>query len=305
MNQKVIKIQASDKHDIFLRCWSPVEREPVLSVHLLHGMSEHSGRYEYLAKKLVEKGAAVYAHDHRGHGESSAIKDLGHFGDKDGWKLVIDDVKTVNKYIADKRSLPIVLIGHSMGSFIALQYGILYGSTLAKLVLSAPTWVPGFMIRAGRFIPALETLRQGSRGKSLLVHAATFGSYNRGFKPLKTSFDWLSRDPDQVAKYINDPKCGFLCTNRLWLDLLGGFAQIFNVISYKNIPSLLPIYILGGDKDPISRGGALKKLETHLLEGGVKDVSCTIYKDCRHEVFNEINRDEIIEDMTQWIFQSP
>ena len=137
-----------------------------------------------------------------------------------------------------------------------------------------------------------------------MIDFLSFGSFNKAFKPNRTAFDWLSRDPVEVDNYINDPLCGFRCTNQLWIDLLGGLQQISKVSNLAQIDPGLPILVMGGDRDPVSEGKRLKHLAHALCEAGCQDVQLTLYPQARHEVFNETNRDEVTADLLTWLDQA-
>ena len=137
-----------------------------------------------------------------------------------------------------------------------------------------------------------------------MIDFLSFGSFNKAFKPNRTKFDWLSRDPVEVDNYINDPLCGFRCTNQLWIDLLGGLQQISKVSNLAQIDPGLPILVMGGDCDPVSEGKRLKDLAHALREAGCQDVQLTLYPQARHEVFNETNRDEVTADLLTWLDQA-
>lgn len=292
-------IQVSDGASVSYRCW--YAEQPQAFIHILHGMSEHSGRYSELAKYLVNSGFQVYAHDHRGHGETAAIKDLGNWPDN-GWSRVLADVGEVNQMIHNVAGeAPVFLVGHSMGSFIALGYAIQKSETISKLVLSGSSFVNPAVAYLAKTIPKVEAVRMGPEGKSFLVHAMSFGSYNRKFQPTRTAFDWLTREPHFVEEYIADVKCGFMCSNKLWLELLGGMAEIFSSDSQKNIRADLPVYILGGALDPVGGSSGLSKLAESLTKSGLERVDLRLYPEGRHEMFNETNRTEVYEDLVQWL----
>lgn len=137
-----------------------------------------------------------------------------------------------------------------------------------------------------------------------MIDFLSFGSFNKAFKPNRTAFDWLSRDPLEVDKYINDPLCGFRCTNQLWIDLLGGLQQISKASNLAQIDPGLPIMIMGGECDPVSEGKRLKSLAHALREAGCQNLQLNIYPQARHEVFNETNRDDVTADVLKWLDQA-
>lgn len=298
-----------DNHKVFVRQWSPdsATHSPRAIIHILHGMAEHCTRYEPIAERLVDDGYVVFAHDHRGHGRSIPQGGLvGHYADQNGWPLVIADTRQVNEHIRQQYpNTPIIIIGHSMGSFITQGYLIQHGRTVDAVVLSGSAQNTPMTIRSARMLAHLEKLRTGPKGRSNLIDMATFASFNRQVvKSPRTGSDWLSRDPQEVDKYVDDPLCGFLCTNQLWLDLTSGLEQISRQRNIRNIPASLPFLLISGERDPVSFDSnhhGIERLAEHLRSGGIREVSVKLYEDARHEIFNEINRHEVIDNLLEWL----
>ena len=152
---------------------------------------------------------------------------LGHFADQGGWGKVVGDLASLNHHIRQQHpELPIFLLGHSMGSYISMAYLLHHSCSLQGAILSGSNYQPQALYRIARLIARFERWRQGPLGKSALIDFLSFGSFNKAFKPNRTAFDWLSRDPQEVDRYVADPLCGFRCSNQLWMDLLGGLADI-------------------------------------------------------------------------------
>lgn len=295
-----IVVKASDGINIAVYHW-PCAKESIGVVHIVHGMSEHALRYDWLAQQLNNAGYHVYAHDHRGHGNTKPAV-LGHYADDNGWFHVVDDVLQVNTMIKQKHALPITLLAHSMGSFIAQAFAIKHHQQIDNLVLSASNYQNPTLYKAAKVVAKLEQMRQGSKGQSKLLNFLTFGSFNKDFKPNRTDFDWLSREPEQVDIYINDPLCGFICTNQTWIQLFSGLITISNVNNLAIIPADLPIYILGGDLDPVGlKGKGLKALHKALQDSGHNNVTLKLYAEGRHEMFNESNKQEVVNDLQDWL----
>jgi alpha-beta hydrolase superfamily lysophospholipase len=248
----------------------------------------------------------VYANDHRGHGRTvKSAGDLGFFAERDGWLKCVDDLWQINRHIAVKHSgLPIVLLGHSMGSTMAEQFigDPDRGHALAGVVLSGANGKPSFMAKLGRAIVLAERARLGPRGKSKLVQSLTFDAFNKSFAPTRTTFDWLSRDPAEVDKYVADPLCGFPATVQLWLDLLGGWAAVSRPAHRSHVPKALPLYLIAGERDSVS--GNTRQLEPWMAEyraAGFVNLAHKFYPGARHELFNETNRDEVTSDLIGWL----
>ena len=251
MQSKHFTISRPDGHAIFTRLWRP-DAAPRAAVQIVHGLAEHSARYARLAEALTLQGFAVYAHDHRGHGPNCSAADLGFFAERDGWRKLLDDIDAVAARIgADLPGLPRVFLGHSMGSFLGQTYVAERGALLAAAVLSGTSGPPPAILPIGERIVAFERWRLGPRGKSALVQALLFGEQNKPFRPARTPYDWLSRDPDEVDKYIADPLCGFALTNQLAADLVGALGRLASPQLAALIPKTLPIYVFSGARDPV------------------------------------------------------
>ncbi len=287
---------------IFVRRWLP-DDVPRAVVQIAHGMAEHSGRYERLAQALTEAGFAVYADDHRGHGQTALRPaDLGHFANHKGWEKTVDDLWHLTLRIALAHpGRPIVLLGHSMGAFLAQDYIARHGDALAGVALSGASGRPPPLIGLGRLIARAERLRHGKRGRSRLLERLSFGGFNKAFAPARTPFDWLSREGDEVDRYIADPLCGFRCTTGFWLDLLAALPRIAGPAHLARVPKDLPVLILAGALDPV--GGATKgprQLVAAYKHQGLQHVEHKFYDGGRHEIFNDTNRLEATADFIAW-----
>ncbi|MDW3711794.1 MULTISPECIES: alpha/beta hydrolase [unclassified Pseudomonas] len=294
-------LTASDGASLHVNRWSG-DAPPRAVVMVAHGMAEHGGRYARLGQALVAAGLELYVHDQRGHGRTAQHGILGLYAEHDGWNKVVGDLASLNHHIRQQHpQSPIVLLGHSMGSYIGQAYLMQHSCSLQGAILSGSNYQPVGLYRAAAVVARLERWRQGPNGRSALIEFLSFGSFNKAFKPNRTAFDWLSRDPDEVDKYVNDPLCGFRCTNQLWLDLLGGLQTITPVKNLAQIDPDLPLLVVGGARDPVSDGRRLEDLARALGEAGVKDVQLKIYPDARHELLNETNRDEVTAHLLDWL----
>jgi alpha-beta hydrolase superfamily lysophospholipase len=291
-------IARPDGHAVFTRVWRP-DGAPRAVVQIVHGLAEHSARYARLAETLTEAGFAAYAHDHRGHGPNCKPDDLGFFAERNGWRLLLDDIDAVAARIAaDYLSVPRAFLGHSMGSFLGQRYIAERGDSLAAAVLSGTAGPPPAILGLGKQVIAFERWRLGPRGKSPLVQALLFGEQNKPFRPARTPYDWLSRDEAEVDKYVADPLCGFPLTTGLAADLVAALADLASPQLAARVPKDLPIYIFSGSRDPV--GVKLDRLIDVYRAAGL-DVRATIYPDARHETLNETNRDEVTRDLVAWL----
>ena len=295
----------TDKHSIPVYHWEPVEAAKAI-IHISHGMAEHGARYHGLAEQLTAQGYIVYSHDHRGHGatinDSENDSPQGHFADQGGWNSVVLDLKMVADHIHTQHaSLPCFLLGHSMGSYILQSYLSRYNPTISGTILSGSNYVAKPLLILGRLVAKIETLHQGRMGYSPVIHQLTFAGYNNNFKPNTTEFDWLSRNPESVKRYVTDPLCGFRCSNQLWYDLFGGLQEICSEHRLKKISGQLPVLILGGDQDPVSAPNGLERLHKAFIRSGHSNTTLLLYPDARHELFHETNSPEVIDQLCTWL----
>ncbi len=269
-------------------------------VLIAHGMAEHAGRYARFAAALNQAGLAAYAFDHRGHGHSApSAAGLGHFADRDGWNRAVADLAAAGEVARQRHpGLPLLLFGHSMGSFMAQQFLYEYGERLAGCVLCASNGKPPPIAALGRLITRLERLRLGRRGISLFIHQMSFGAFNKRFEPARTAFDWLSRDPAEVDRYVADPFCGFPIDVQAWVDFLDGLDAMARPANQARIPKALPVFVIAGTHDPVSGGGkGLRQLLAAYAAAGLSRVESRFYENARHELLNETNRDAVTADI--------
>lgn len=283
--------------------WEPTG-SPLGVIHIAHGLAEHAGRYARTAKSLNSSGYIVYAHDMRGHGKSAQSQDdLGFLAEENGWERVVSDVAEMIATEAETHAdLPVILLGHSMGSYLAQQMMFEHPNLLQAVILSAPNGKPTMLAKAGRAIARAERLRLGKRGRSQLINSLTFGKFNEEFAPVETPFDWLSRDSAEVKLYFNDARCGFISTTQLWVDFLDGVSTLAQPTQKRKIPTTLPVYIVAGSRDPVcAYGKGAEALVEEYKEAGLRDVTFKLYPEARHELLNETNRYEVINDLVNWL----
>ena len=290
---------AADGHEIHTQLWAP-EGQSSCVIQILHGLGEHSDRYARFAAMAVERGIAVCIHDHRGHGKHA--DELGHFAGDLGWQQLVSDSEAVNDLVRQKfAGTPVILLGHSMGSYVAQTFAMQYGSRLSGLILSASTWPSRLQLAPAKLLAHIEALRLGTRGKSALLDKLGFGNFNKPFKPARTELDWLSRDEAEVDKYVSDPLCGGPYSCGLWLGLIGGLFDLASDTAISRVPLDLPILISGGESDPVGGDKGMTRLAMHYAQTSHQRIKVKIYADGRHEMLNETNRDEVTADWLDWV----
>lgn len=312
-----------DGTQLFLRRWKTDAAAPRAILHIIHGMAEHSQRYHRLAGRLGQEGIEVWAADQRGHGKTSANKQnhpglgglLGHCSDKDGFSRVCTDIDTLNRAIMKEYpGVPVFLLGHSWGSFIAQKYiedfegqpgaGGEEPVTLAGCILSGTRGPDGIKIKMGAPLMAFLAFIIGERRGSRIARALADGSYNKSFRPNRTNFDWLSRDQKEVDAYLNDPFCGKLCSVGFYRDMAQALKRIHQSEKMEKIRKELPIYMFSGSADPVGNmGESLAALAVAYRHLNIKDLETVLYPDARHEPLNETNREEVQESLLSWILR--
>ena len=297
------KFSGCDGLQIHCHNWMPRQATKAV-VQIAHGMAEHGARYERLAGKLTDAGLAVYANDHRGHGLSiQQGRTPGHMADDDGWNKAVEDINLLNQEIRQRHpGLPVILLGHSMGSFLAQSYLGKYARNISAVALSATNGPPGALGAIGQLITRLEKLRLGADGHSPIMAGMTFKAFNKAFAPNRTAFDWLSRDEAEVDKYVADPLCGFECSVATWIGMLDALTHIASNRALAAMDKAKPIYVISGTDDPVGENGkGVKRLLAAYQKHGFTNVTSKLYDKARHEIFNETNRDEVTEDFISWV----
>ena len=281
--------------------YQPAETPARGIVVVSHGLAEHSKRYRDFAGAMAGHGFHVYAHDHRGHGETAAADaPIGRFARRDGARRVIEDVKAVRDMaVAAHPGLPVLLFGHSMGGLIALNAAIEYPGDFAALAVWNSNFNPGLAGRAAQAILLAERALKGSDVPSGLLPKLTFAAWGKSIPGHRTPFDWLSHDPAIVDAYIADPLCGFDASVSLWLDL---FELTFRAPKLaRRLPKDFPIHLVGGAEDPATNGGReILWLADRLKRLGFTDVSVKIWPATRHETLNTTVRAEASAELAEW-----
>jgi len=273
-------------------------------VHITHGMAEHSFRYSRFASRLIDAGFAVFTHDMRGHGQTTADDSpQGVFAKSDGLNTVLEDQKEIINLIKKRiPNRPVICFGHSLGSIINLNFALKYPNQVHGLACWNSGIETGLLPKFSRIILAIEGFFRNQNLPSLIAWKLSFEAWNSKFKPNRTKSDWLSRDENEVDLYVADPHCGFEVSISMWRDVLEGVFYAGNQKNLKKLPKKLPVHIIGGAEDPCTLNGSdMKKLAIKLQNIGLSDVTCNILKGTRHESLNEVNRDQTTEQFIKWL----
>lgn len=288
--------------DIFARSWSPENGEIKAVVQLVHGMAEHGERYEEMAGYLCEQGYAFIINDHAGHGRSVKSKDdLGYFnGDKNKAGIgFVEDAHTLTQLAKKEFGKPVIIMGHSMGSFVTRHYITKYPNDVEGAIICG-TSGPNPAAGAGILVASLIEKIKGPKFKSEFINGLAFGAYNKRCEK-RTAFDWLSVNKENIDKYIADDFCGFLFT-------LSGYKNLFEVLqfistenAFKATPKDLPMYLIAGTEDPVGMyGKGVRTVYDKFKETGHTNVAIKLYEGLRHEIHNEDERFTVYADIAAW-----
>ncbi len=299
MKYDVEKITMSDGNENFFHHWLP-DNEIDFVLVLSHGMTEYAFRYNDFGTFLAQNNIAMYAEDHRGHGKTAELAEqtgsgkFGYLADKDGFFRVVDDIKEEVERVKQLHpGKKVVLFGHSFGSFIAQCYIEKYGSTVDAAVICGSAG-PRLEVLFGRLLTSLAKKVSGARNVSRFVEKAVFSSGYNG--------NWLTRDVEIAQKTVKDPWCTFHCTTGFYADMLAGLCFIHSKKNMQKIPAGLPVFLIAGTDDPVgSYGKTVTKLFNIYQSNGMKSVAIKLYDGAKHELLNEINRDEVKADVLSWM----
>jgi alpha-beta hydrolase superfamily lysophospholipase len=303
---RTFKLIGNDQLELHGIAWDEIE-SPKAIVQLSHGMAEHILRYDAFASFLNEHGFIVYGHNHRGHGDSvKTTDDLGYLSASDGWNKLVDDLHTVTLHIKkEKPELPLFIFGHSMGSFALRHYLSKFGTDIDGAIICGTGNNSSLLNHVALKVAKWEQEFKGPKHRSHLMTTLSFGKFNNKFKPNKTEFDWLNRDEIEVYKYIEDPLCGLVFTSSFYVDFLNGIIELSKKSSVEQIPKDKPYLFISGENDPLSqRGKAIEQVAAQYKRAGIQNVSVKIYLKARHELTNEMNKEEIYKDVVAWLEKS-
>lgn len=290
--------------NIHARIWTDDGVAPRGVVQIVHGIVEHLGRYDEFARFLASHGFIVAAEDHLGHGLTAASpENYGYFSDSDGWFRIVRDMKTLRDRAAEP-GLPYFILGHSMGSFLTRTYLIEYPDDgLAGALISGTAQQPLFTVKAGlALISLLKHGKEGLHRRSDFINGVCFGAYNSKFKPNRTPCDWVCSDEAVVDAKLRDPAANFVPALGGFRDMLHGIEYMERKDNLSKMNKALPVFFFSGDHDPVGdMGRGATAAYQSFLSAGCTDVSFRLYPGGRHEMLNEVNRDEVWLDVLNWI----
>lgn len=277
-------------------------KKPRASILILHGMAEHQKRYFAFAEYLVDHDYDVYCYDHRGHGTDKKLSELGFFAAEGGYQLVIEDAISVSNYIEqNNRSSKFFLLGHSMGSIISRNVIQSYDK-YNGVILSGTTFPSQLLTTSGLLLSSVIKRIKGPKHVSPFMNNLMFGSKKYTSLSTRTAFDWLTRSNPIVGAYIHDPYCGYICTASFYHDLLKLVQNASSKNQMKLTKKELPLYIISGEKDPVGGyGKEIQKFTSALKKLGFSNITLKLYPECRHEILNELNNEDVYNDIHSWI----
>ena len=294
------------KTPIHVRVWEP-DCDLNGVVQIAHGINEYIGRHEHFARFLASKGFVVVGNDHLGHGQSVLSPErLGYFADSDGWFHVVDDVEELRRRTHEEYpGIPYFMFGHSMGSFVLRTWLTRHPqSAVAGAIICGTGQPPAAIVAGGRLACDADMLKNGPMHRSEAIYNLAFGEYNKGIEPLRTKYDWLTRDEAVVDKYAADPLCTFLPTSSLFRDMMFGLGIIGSGSALRRMRTDTPVLFISGEADPVGGNGMqVAKVYARFVKLGMRDVVYKFYPGARHEILNEINKDEVYADILDWLFK--
>ena len=303
-NFRTVSFPSSDGvHTVHAVEWTP-DGPPRAVVQLVHGISEHMGRYDHFARYLTGHGFAVCGHDHLGHGHTAAgPEEYGFLGKENGWDHLARDVRALSE--AERTRFPEVpwfLMGHSMGSVVARTCLIRWPELADGCILSGTGQERAPLVAFGKAVSSLLCALRGPNTRSSLVTSLSLGAYNRQFRPNRTDNDWISRDEGVVDAYCADPLCQFVPTVGMFRDMMGGLQFIGRPANLTRMDPEIPVLFFSGDHDPVGNNGrGVKRVAALFRAAGVRDVTLRLYPGGRHEMLNECNREEVYADVLAWL----
>lgn len=295
------------EHKIHSIRWVPEHDKPVCVLQIIHGMTEHIDRYDGFAQYIAGKGILVVGDDHLGHGKSVRPGEpYGYFCKEDAATVLVRDEHRLKKMTQEQyQGVPYIILGHSMGSFIARNYLIRYGSGIDGAVIMGTGMQSKIQLAAARALAGIQILFCGPKHVSKLIDKLAFGMFNKRIEAPKTPSDWLCSNEESVKRYRQDPMCNFTFTANGFQTLMKLIWNLHDVEKLKKMPRQLPVFFVAGEEDPVGDyGRAVKQVYESFLQLGMERVQMKLYPGDRHEILHETDRAEVYADIYRWILQS-
>lgn len=302
MSYETYTIKVRDGLNIHLHKWSP--KQPTKLLLLIHGAVEHAKRYDEFAKRLNEQGYLVIAPDHRGHGLTATESGVfSHFGNKDGFLTSISDSEEILDHIINTYpDLPRSIFGHSLGSFITRKLISIRGNDFQKAIISATTWGNTFELKGGLILSNIWGMIAGRYMPNQKYNDFLWGMINAKVKGNKGTLDFINRDVNEVEKYIADPLNGNTMTIEFGIQMSLAVLLVREEKVFEDTPNNIKILLSSGTGDPLAnKGKDIELIAKKYKNSGVAGVTVKLYKDARHEIINETNKDVVISEMINWL----
>jgi len=290
---KTLKLKGYQDFELTCYIWDKVEN-PKGVVQIIHGMQEYAKRYDHFAKYLNSVGLIVFASDLRGHGQTAIMHNLPlGYSDGDIFMEILQDQIILTEYLNNKYKLPITIFGHSFGSFISQRYMVENGFKIKNIILCGSTYTNSILYKSGYIVAKICKFFKGKKAKAKLIEKLSFKQYAKPFP----NGNWLTRDDKVWEKYLNDDLCGKSFPNNFYWSFFKHARR--NYDNLKNIPFYVPILLISGTNDPVMGKKGIHKL---FYKYGIanKKVYLKVYPGARHELINEINKDEVFKDISDF-----
>ena len=263
---------------------------------------KHIERYDEFARELAEHNYIVYGHNQRGHKDTILSKqDYGYMGENNNFEIMVTDLSEICDVIKEEHpELPIILFGHSMGSFVSQRFAQLYGNKINGLIITGSSQNSNLLLSVGLLIARIICKLKGRRYRSNLLNDLSFKSFNKVFKPNRTEFDWLNRDEKEVDKYVADPYCGGIFSAAYFKDFFKALKDIN--ANFELVRKDLPLLILSGGNDPVGGcGKGVTKLYQTYVKKQMSDLTFKLYDQARHEILLELCKEEVKQEIFNWL----
>lgn len=292
------KFTSYDGKELICFLWDDVV-EPKGVIQIVHGMTSHMLRYEELGKTLNSYGYIAYGDDHRPHGATAGLENLGKASKNNFQENVLDEIE-ITKMLKERFKLPVQLFGHSYGSFLAQSYITKNSELLSGLILSGSAYMGGARLKFGKILTAMQRIKYKMDQPNYMLFNMTFNANNKPFSDEKINNAWLNRDVEKVERYNNDPYCNFIMSHGFYYSMMRGLLAAYTQKALNNISKDLPIYIISGSRDPL--GGMGKKVIKlyNIYKANNLNVKMKLYENARHELTSDIEKDMILREMAEF-----